>query len=135
MIVRQMSQRCPDAELIGQASLADHVFLINRNGVATVVPEKNATVFGVLWEISADDEDSLDYYEGVSSGYYAKKKPSVQLPSGEPREALTYVATDSRPGMPRSNYLEGIIAAAVHHELPAQHVEFLRRYLNGCERR
>ena len=82
MDVRQMAFRCPDAVILGSASLAAHAFLINTRGFATVIPAANQVVHGVLWEISPTDDESLDRYEGVASGFYRKDIARVRVKDG-----------------------------------------------------
>lgn len=119
----QMDFRCPNAELVGRARLPGWKFRINIRGVATVVPDDEGTVHGVLWVIDESDEASLDYYEGVDAGYYVKRTETVYREDGEAVDALLYEATDDEPGSPRLGYLERIVAAARRHGLPPQYIE------------
>ncbi|MCM8748505.1 gamma-glutamylcyclotransferase [Thermomicrobiaceae bacterium CFH 74404] len=123
---KQMDFRCPNAELVGRARLPGWKFRINTRGVATVVPDEESTVHGVLWIIGESDEETLDYYEGVSSGFYVKRTETVYREDGDAVEALLYVASDDGPGSPRPGYLERIVAAARRHGLPRHYIEELQ---------
>lgn len=127
----QMGFRCPGSELIGTAKLAGYRFRINTRGVATVVPDENGEVLGLLWRISDSDEVSLDRYEGVGNGLYGKEMLEVEVSPGSPEEALVYIASDAGPGTSRSLYMEGIVAAAEEHGLPGEYVAGLRSWLDG----
>lgn len=63
LCVRQMARRCPDAADPRPAVLADHDWLINQRGVATVEPLAGNQVHGVLWQISDGDLATLDSAE------------------------------------------------------------------------
>lgn len=64
LCARQMAQRCPDAADPRPAVLADHDWLINQRGVATVEPLAGNQVHGVVWRISDGDLATLDSAEG-----------------------------------------------------------------------
>ena len=67
-----MRERCPSARPIGQACLENWHFRISNDGYASIAPRLGAMVHGVLWQITAKDEDALDAYEEVASGLYRK---------------------------------------------------------------
>lgn len=67
MNLPQMDVRCPDAVRIGPAVLDGYRIEFCGNGhtgVATLLPQADCQVNGVLWEISEADESRLDHYEG-----------------------------------------------------------------------
>ena len=132
MDVAQMRVRCPGSQVLGTARLDGFRFRINRRGVATVVAEAGAVVWGVLWDLTQEDERTLDGHEGVPSGLYFKDEVRVDAPSCQGLSdgigVLTYIAADSRPGVARAGYLERIIEAALHHGLPQEYAEELCRW-------
>ena len=65
LCVRQMARRCPDAVDPRPAMLADHDWLINQRGVATVEPFDGSQVHGVVWQVTDHDLATLDSAEGV----------------------------------------------------------------------
>jgi gamma-glutamylcyclotransferase (GGCT)/AIG2-like uncharacterized protein YtfP len=129
MDTAQMAARCPGAECLGPAVLADHRFRIGRRGYATVVPEADATVHGILWGLLARHEAALDVYEGVRHGLYRKVSLLVRDASGAERDAIVYVAGDSAGAKPVPGYMEKVVAAAERHGLPTAYVEELRSWL------
>jgi phage replication-related protein YjqB (UPF0714/DUF867 family)/gamma-glutamylcyclotransferase (GGCT)/AIG2-like uncharacterized protein YtfP len=124
--VTQMARRCPDARDPRPATLADHDWLINERGVATVEPLAGAQVHGVLWQISDHDLDVLDSAEGVPVRY-RRDRLTVLTDTGA-EEAWVYVDHRVETGAPREGYLERIIDGAVHHGLPPRWLDFLRRW-------
>ncbi|HZA09810.1 poly-gamma-glutamate hydrolase family protein [Mycobacterium sp.] len=126
LCVAQMARRCPDATNPRPARLAEHDWLINQRGVATVEPFVGTEVHGVLWQISDHDLGRLDSAEGVPVRY-RRDRLTVETGNG-PSDAWVYIDHRVEPGAPRPGYLERIIAAAVHHGLPRTWIDFLRRW-------
>jgi phage replication-related protein YjqB (UPF0714/DUF867 family) len=124
--VTQMAQRCPDATDPRPATLADHDWLINERGVATVEPLDGAQVHGVLWQVSDHDLAVLDSAEGVPVRY-RRDRMTVQTDAGS-EEAWVYVDHRVEPGAPREGYLERIIGGAIHHGLPSRWLDYLQRW-------
>ncbi|OBI50382.1 poly-gamma-glutamate hydrolase family protein [Mycobacterium sp. E787] len=126
LCVTQMAMRCPGAADPRPAVLADHDWLINQRGVATVEPFAGAQVHGVLWQISDDDLATLDGAEGVPVRY---RRDRLTVHTGQgPSPAWVYIDHRVDPGPPRPGYLPRIIDGAVHHGLPQRWVDFLRRW-------
>lgn len=124
--VAQMAQRCPEALNPLPATLADHDWLINERGVATVEPVDGAEVHGVLWQVSDSDLDVLDSAEGVPVRY--RRDILVVHTEHGPRHAWVYIDHRVEPGAPRPGYLERVIDGARHHGLPQRWVDFLHRW-------
>jgi phage replication-related protein YjqB (UPF0714/DUF867 family) len=126
LCVRQMARRCPDAANPRRAVLADHDWLINQRGVATVEPFDGTRVHGVVWELSDHDLAALDSAEGVPLRY-RRDQMTVQTEDGF-ADAWVYIDHRVNPGPPRPGYLDGIIDGALHHRLPQGWIDFLRRW-------
>ena len=126
LCVTQMAQRCPDAVDPRPALLRDHDWLINERGVATVEPFSGTEVHGVLWQVSDRDLATLDRAEGVPARY-RRDRMTVHTDAGT-ADAWVYVDHRVNPGAPRPGYLERIIAAAGHHQLPQRWIDFLHRW-------
>lgn len=118
MDVATMAVRCPASRPLGTARLARHRVAIMREGYATVTRDPQGVVHGVLWDLAIADVPTLDKYEEVAHGLYAKITQSVLTPAGA-RRALIYVGANAGPGRPKSGYLEAILASAQAWDLPA----------------
>ena len=81
LCVQQMARRCPDAADPRPATLADHDWLINERGVATVEPFAGSEVHGVLWWLTDHDLATLDSAEGVPVRY-RRDRLTVQTADG-----------------------------------------------------
>lgn len=106
----QMQWRCRGARPIAKSWLHDYrlVFQGARYGAhANVIPEAGQDVPVVVWEITREDERSLDRYEGVAGGYYRKEYFTIEV-AGEMKEALIYIMNPNPYGIPSDGYLETI---------------------------
>ncbi len=126
--VMGMRWRCPGAKMVEIAQLRDFRFLINTRGLATIVPQKDCAVYGILWTITESDEEVLDHYEGVAVELYYKTTVKIETKTAHDREALVYIANDTDAGTPWSSYLDNIVAAARRHGLPDEYVEELKSW-------
>lgn len=123
-----MAERCPRAALLGPAVLPDHRFRIGAAGYGTVVPRTGQAVFGVLWDLTPEDEAALDRFEGLADGLYRKVSLVVEPPSGPPVEAMAYQAADGRVARPVAGYVESVVAAGARCGLPAEYLRALARW-------
>ncbi len=126
LCVRQMARRCPGAVDPRPATLADHDWLINERGVATVEPFDGSQVHGVVWQLTDHDLATLDSAEGVPVRY-RRDRLTVHTDDG-PYQAWVYIDHRVEPGPPRPGYLERIVDGALHHGLPQRWIDFLRRW-------
>lgn len=124
MDIGQMQSRCPGAQLLGAAELAEHRFGINARGYATVIPHAGQTVHGLVWAISESHRIRLDGFESVPH-HYVRQTLAICTADGQLRDMLIYVAVNASPGAPQPGYLEKILAAAKHHRLPEPYVQSL----------
>ena len=115
MDLNQMAFRCPDAEVIETVRLEGYRLAFRSNGgnrgVATILPDPDSHVDGVLWEISPEDERNLNFYEGFPR-LYGKRTLTVVNRLGKEVEAMAYVMNapyKNRPAVPSASYLRGIL--------------------------
>lgn len=124
-----MEKRCSQSKKVGVACLLDYRWIISKRGYANVVESMNDYVEGVLFEISATDEASLDKYEGVSSGSYQKAELPV-LHEGLAKVALVYVDPVTVEGSPKQEYIQRINSGLADAKLSDAYVtHYMRRYI------
>lgn len=123
----QMARRCPQAVPVGRARLVGWQLVMNRYGLATVVPVDGSTVWGGLWLVTPNCERALDAYESVDSGLYVRRTHSVVRDDLSSTDALIYLATESSPGRASAGYLAGIASGARNFGLPDDYVLELER--------
>ena len=126
-----MASRCPGAEALGCARLADYelTFVWDSpgwgGGVATVIPSSSREVWGVLWDLTDEHIEALDRYEGVAINAYVKEHLEVEFDGGGVR-ALIYLATDDRYKQPSAKYVDALVRGAKALSLPDDYIEQLR---------
>jgi len=127
MDVGAMARRCPRSKPFGTARLMRHRLVVMREGWLNVTRDANATVHGVLWDVALADVAALDRYEGVGEGLYTKKLQVVVSQRGA-RRALIYFGANNGPGIVQTDYLEAVIAAARHWDLPPAALAALKAF-------
>jgi cation transport regulator ChaC len=135
---QQMRERCPDHECLGVAVLKDYALCFPRSspirlcGVAGLVAQSGAEVWGVVYRLSDRDLAVLDKREGydparsAQENRYNRQTIRVQM-NGKEIDCLTYVARPE-PGthVPSTDYMSAIITGAEESGLPAAYVATLR---------
>ncbi|KAI9801927.1 MAG: hypothetical protein M1833_002242 [Piccolia ochrophora] len=137
----QMTRRCPGSQYQGIALLPDWKWIINSRHYANVIPSTEDEVWGLVYTLTADDEDKLDGYEGVPDAYIKKTMP-VQLDRAGKRqvvEALVYVDEKRlTPDEPYAEYIDRMncgIHDAVAEGVPPSYVDrYLRPFIPGDEK-
>ena len=90
----QMADRCPDAIPVQSGILPDYKLVFRGNshtGVANIEPSEGHQVPYVIWAISEQDEQALDFYEGYPH-LYTKIWLDIEI-QGLPQKVMAYVMT------------------------------------------
>lgn len=93
----QMARRCPNAEIIGTATLEGYELIFRgsrESAVANIEPKEGSSVPVLLWSITPRCEVALDRYEGFPY-LYRKETVTVEL-NGNPTEAMVYIMNEGR---------------------------------------
>jgi cation transport regulator ChaC len=122
-----MAARCPQARAVGVASLFDWRFIINADGLASIVRHKGSRVHGVLWRLSARDVAAINAYEDIGSGLYVSRLLPIQFAQRH-ASALVYLARRQGTGIPRPAYIQLVIAAALDWNLPQPYIGSIARW-------
>ena len=126
----QMLERCPHSPAAGTGWL--NGWRLSFGGeelgwdgaLAMVVPDPSNQVFVALYDVSAQDQHQLDYWEGVEEGLYNKIKLRVSTLDGDVL-AWVYVLDAYEGGLPSARYLGMIVEAAQAAGAPDEYVEEL----------
>jgi|SRR6267143_6687238 len=128
----QMRARCPSARLMGTGCLNGYRLGFTRRsvkwggGVADLLPEPGAHVWGALYELSAEEFERLDFYEGVPAAYKRELVELVDM-SGVRWSAWAYFVVQKSPHVtPTHAYMRTILDGAREVDLPADYLEFLQ---------
>ena len=94
---------------------------------ANVVPDEHAVVYGVAYEISADDLAHVEFSEGVQLGNYVRAELGVETLAGDALSAVTLTSTKRAEGLrPSTRYMGLLIDGAIEHGLPEHWIAMLR---------
>ena len=128
------TNRCPDAQLLGPASLENHKFIIDEAGYASVEYESGSTVFGILWAVSPVDFNRLDLREGLRIGSYRKDAVTVtplMRPFDGEIEAVAYISNRPEAHVPKEGYIEEIIDGMISGGVSRDQIAYLYEFLEN----
>lgn len=136
----QMRERCPSSRFVGIAVLRDHKLAFTRRsvkhacGVADVVADDGAEVWGVVFEITDLDVIRLDELEGFKPGRqknsYCRRECLVYLDGEAQRQLLAsayFADPQPHPPLPSAAYLDLILVGARHWHLPEEYIRALEQ--------
>ncbi len=125
---RRFRRRCPSAVVLGRARLADYQLAFTRysraerGGVADIVAQPDAEVWGALYDIDDGCFAALDEYEGAPRAY-RRETVRVTDDTGASHEAVAYIANKTGEFAPSRQYLAIIARGARDHGLPEEYVQ------------
>jgi len=125
----RMQERTPSAVAIGVACLKHHHVICNKLGQdgtakANIVPRQNASTYGVLYEINAEEMELLD---GEETGYRRAEKTLLNHLNQE-IQAQTYVAFRLMHQPVTTGWYKSLmIQGATEHGLPVDYIHTLER--------
>jgi cation transport regulator ChaC len=97
-----------------------------ERGVANVVREPEAVVWGVVYAITGEEFERLDRTEGVPFKIYERVAVDVIIAGEVAMPALTYQSKISFPGRkPSPRYMNLLLNGAREHGLPEDYVRSL----------
>lgn len=108
--LNQMSRLCRNAHIIAKSTLEDYLLLFrgeDGNAFLNIEEKKGSKVPVLVWEISQEDEKSLDVFEEYPVVYHKEYK-EVDV-EGQRIKAMAYVMNDGFPlGRPSDTYYNTI---------------------------
>jgi gamma-glutamylcyclotransferase (GGCT)/AIG2-like uncharacterized protein YtfP len=126
----QMQKRCPSAKKIAIGKLKDYDIVFNRKGsyrpggVASVHPEKNKIVYGIIWKINLLDLTKLDEIEDITA--YDRKKLVIEDTNNKKHDCFVYIAKPQGTFEPDKNYFELLFSSAISANLPEEYLDRLK---------
>lgn len=111
--IPQMRMRCPGARIIGTSVIEDYRLMFKGSQTGsylTIEEDAGAKVPVAVWEVTEQDEQALDRYEGFPNFYYKKEMvlPIKGIKSGRIRRrtVFVYIMHEERQfGIPSTGYL------------------------------
>ncbi|MFC0041410.1 gamma-glutamylcyclotransferase [Actinomadura rayongensis] len=127
----QMALRAPHSPIRGTGWLTGWRLTFGgqdergEGAIATVVEDRDAHVFVVLYDVPPFDEQELDSWEGAAIGVYRKTRVRVHTLDGDVLCWL-YVLDDYEGGLPSARYVGMLADAAEKAGAPDDYVKDLR---------
>jgi gamma-glutamylcyclotransferase len=117
-------------------------WIINENGYANIIPSLGDHVYGLIYELSVKDEESLDKYEGVPNNYEKRIIPLKLITSSGNGEVTTTVTIDTlvytdvvrtKRGPPKTEYIHRMnmaIKDALENDMSLSYIDtYLRPFI------
>lgn len=123
----RLGARIEGVRALGVAALADHRLAFHKlshdgSAKCDIAPAPGGRVWGVVFDIPADQRPVLDRFEGLGQGYEIKTV-TVALADGGQLSAFSYSATRIVTGLlPYAWYKQHVLHGAQQHGLPADYV-------------
>ncbi|HMS74916.1 gamma-glutamylcyclotransferase [Gordonia sp. (in: high G+C Gram-positive bacteria)] len=130
----QMAERAPHSPMSGTGWLNGWRLTFAggdigwEGALATVAEDRDnpdARVFVVLYDVTGEDEETLDRWEGSELGIHRKVRARIDTTDG-PVLAWLYVMDAFEGGLPSARYLGVMAEAAEIAGAPADYVQNLR---------
>ena len=111
--IQQMKHRCPDARVVGTATLKGWRLLFKGSKTGSYLTIEKAEGYEVpvaVWKVSERDERNLDFYEGFPSFYYKKdmhlQVKGIKTGTIYERDCFVYIMHEEREiGIPSDFYV------------------------------
>ena len=133
----QMSERIPGSHDVGIGYLPNFQLVFNRHGtyrsggVASVIPEMNAQVFGYIYMLTSQQLAVMDEIEHPDA-YERKTIRVFQMDRNHAIESeiecQTYFSFPTGSYAPSVSYIQLIISSAIERGLPKKYIEMLELY-------
>ena len=128
-----MERLCTRPRCVGAARLPGYRLAFTRRsvktgtGVADIVRARGERVWGVLYEIRANELAAIDRKEGYGRAYTRVVLPVQLQADGSERMAVTYTVLSKASAVvpPSRAYLDQMIKAARERQLPLPYIERL----------
>ena len=137
LATHRLLERIPKAQVHKVAALKGHQLCFHKNDSGQsgkcdikMTDNHNDIVYGVIYLISQDCKQTLDYYEGHGFGYLSKTIEITTL-DGDRLKALTYYAIDiDEIQQPYHWYKEHVLRGAREHDFPTYYIEWIEQQVS-----
>lgn len=103
--LEQMAYRCPHSKVVGASEIKDYE--LEFRDVATIVPNKGATVPVLIWELDERDLPTLNKYEGYPR-LYRQEEMTFEL-NGKEVKGMVYLMNYGELSPPSQMYYNIIL--------------------------
>lgn len=120
---------CPGAKFEGIGELPGYRLTFTPHGRATLSPDGNATVWGVVWCLSNRDIFNLERNEEEHLPDYRRQAVQIILSDGRQLEAFCYISLVTGKPQINPSLLAAMIDSAEYWSLPDKHIKMLQDLL------
>lgn len=126
---QQMRNRCAQSSYLRRAFLNGYRFVydgysyVRKGAVANIIRSDKEMIWGALYEISVQDLEALDRFEGIREKEYVREKMRVYDDTGTICDAWVYLRKDKLPGEPSPEYRATVLEGAQMCGLPDVYIE------------
>ena len=117
--LEQMVYRCPRSKVVGTSEIKDYE--LEFRGVATIVPQKGASVPVLIWELDERDLPSLNRYEGYPR-LYRQETMSFDL-NGKEVKGMAYLMNYGKLSPPSQQYYDTILQGYRENSLDEKYLQ------------
>lgn len=127
-----MKQRCPASELIDIGKLIGYRLDFTHyssgweSGVADIVSDNEYEVWGLVYQLSKSDLDSLDRHEGYPD-IYNRFKTVIITRNNIKANVWVYSVVTKGNFKPTKAYLDIIKTSASIYQFPSNYIEYLNK--------
>jgi len=134
----QMFERCRRRDILSEIALLQNYGFVydgtsktwGGHAVANVFPSPENTVWGIIYEVTAEELAKLDRKEGYcgdpAKRKYDRQELNVICKAGNlQKKAFVYLRTGQKEGSPCKLYRDKIIAAAKANDFPTEYIRKL----------
>lgn len=139
---KRIQNTCPSARAIAVGEIKNYKFMIGKHfsknwkgNVSTIVPDKNNSVFGVVWHIKDSEIHMMDIQEAVAKNVYNTAYIPVHMKYNNKKEVIycyVYIMCEAPckydNNLPSMSYLNTIIQGAKEHLLPSKYIKYLESF-------
>ena len=125
--VEQMRNRCETIKVLGKGKLKNYRLIFNSRGVASIIPDNNSEVLGLVYELTKEGLNSLDSYEGYPS-LYSRHEMRIESTEDTFINSIVYIAEDSKEGKPRPDHYECVLNALKKEDFPEEYIESFKLF-------
>ncbi len=137
MASHRLLARIPGAKKVSTAILPDHRLRFRKSDSGKsakcdieMTGNRLDRVHGVVFQISNQDKEILDRYEGLGVGYF-DKPVELDTETGQVISAITYYALQIDEGMIPYHWYKGhVLHGAAEHRLPADYISMIEAVLS-----
>ena len=130
---RRMAERAPHSPLYGTGWVNGWRLTFGGEelgwdgALATLVEDATEQVYVAVYDLTAEDERSLDQWESIDLGHFHKVKLRVHLLEGDAL-AWVYLLDAYEGGLPSARHMSILVDAAIKAGAPVDYIDWLREW-------